>query len=63
MAGSDGDLPDLLREGVVGVKAFMIHSGVDEFPAVTGTHTFLSHYNSLVRSLIVCLSVTLRIQV
>lgn len=30
------DLEDLADAGVVGAKAFMIHSGIDDFPAVTG---------------------------
>lgn len=30
-----GDLPDLLRAGVFGIKCFMTHSGIDEFPNVS----------------------------
>ena len=32
------DLPDLLEAGVMGVKSFMIHSGLDEFPHVGVKH-------------------------
>ncbi|KAF3904703.1 Allantoinase [Orbilia brochopaga] len=34
--GNEADLVDLVREGVRGFKCFLIDSGVDEFPAVTG---------------------------
>ncbi|MCY7330308.1 MAG: amidohydrolase family protein, partial [Saprospiraceae bacterium] len=30
-----GDLPDLLRAGVFGIKCFLTHSGIDEFPNVS----------------------------
>ncbi len=30
--GNAGDLPGLARAGVLGCKAFLIHSGIDEFP-------------------------------
>lgn len=30
-----GDLDELLRSGVFGIKAFLTHSGIDEFPNVT----------------------------
>jgi allantoinase len=33
--GNAADLPALARAGVLGGKAFMVHSGLDEFPAVT----------------------------
>ena len=36
--GSLNDLPDLLDAGVMGVKSFMIHSGLDEFPHVGVKH-------------------------
>jgi allantoinase len=29
------DLPDLMRAGVFGIKCFLTHSGIDEFPNVT----------------------------
>ena len=29
------DLPDLMRTGVFGIKCFLIHSGIDEFPNVS----------------------------
>lgn len=32
------DLEDLLKAGVLGVKSFTIHSGLDEFPQVNATH-------------------------
>lgn len=32
------DLEDLLRAGVLGVKSFTIHSGIDDFPQVDETH-------------------------
>lgn len=32
------DLDDLLRAGVLGVKSFTIHSGIDDFPQVDETH-------------------------
>lgn len=28
------DLPELLRTGILGIKAFLVHSGIDEFPNV-----------------------------
>jgi len=33
--GNAGDLEPLVTEGVFGFKCFLVHSGVDEFPAVT----------------------------
>ncbi|MEO1497109.1 MAG: allantoinase AllB [Planctomycetota bacterium] len=33
--GNAGELPALLDAGAVGVKAFLCHSGIDEFPAAT----------------------------
>ncbi|PGH18687.1 allantoinase [Polytolypa hystricis UAMH7299] len=33
--GNEGELKDLVKEGVRGFKGFLIDSGVDEFPAVT----------------------------
>ena len=33
--GNAGEIPALLEAGVVGVKAFLVHSGIDEFPAAT----------------------------
>ncbi len=33
--GNAGNLPDLLDQNVLGVKAFLCHSGIDEFPAAT----------------------------
>jgi len=33
--GNTGELAALLKQGVVGFKCFLIHSGVDEFPNVT----------------------------
>lgn len=33
--GNLGDLPELARAGVLGCKAFLVHSGVDEFPNAT----------------------------
>ncbi|KAK6498983.1 hypothetical protein TWF481_011554 [Arthrobotrys musiformis] len=33
--GNDGDLRDLVKEGVRGFKCFLIDSGVEEFPAVS----------------------------
>jgi allantoinase len=35
VAGSAGELPALLAAGVLGIKAFLCDSGLDEFPAVT----------------------------
>ncbi|KAI5307513.1 hypothetical protein KEM55_008092 [Ascosphaera atra] len=35
--GNVAELKALVREGVRGFKGFLIHSGVDEFPAVTAT--------------------------
>ena len=32
------DLDDLLKAGVLGVKSFTIHSGIDDFPQVDETH-------------------------
>ena len=32
------DLDDLLHAGVLGVKSFTIHSGIDDFPQVDETH-------------------------
>jgi len=32
-----GDLDELLRSGVFGIKAFLTHSGIDEFPNITET--------------------------
>lgn len=31
------ELPDLMRSGVFGIKCFLTHSGIDEFPNVTET--------------------------
>lgn len=33
--GNTGDLPELARAGVLGCKAFLVHSGIDDFPNVT----------------------------
>jgi allantoinase len=33
--GNAEEIEPLIREGVLGVKAFLIHSGIDEFPNVT----------------------------
>ncbi len=33
--GNGGDLADLAAAGVLGCKAFMVHSGIDEFPNAT----------------------------
>ncbi len=33
--GHAGDVAPLLREGVCGMKAFLVHSGIDEFPAAS----------------------------
>ncbi|HEY6562794.1 MAG TPA: allantoinase AllB [Polyangiaceae bacterium] len=33
--GNTLDLPELARGGVLGCKAFLVHSGIDEFPNVT----------------------------
>ncbi|HMP75112.1 MAG TPA: allantoinase AllB [Kiritimatiellia bacterium] len=33
--GHVGDLDALIRAGVLGVKAFLVHSGIDDFPAAT----------------------------
>lgn len=33
--GNTEDLPELLNSGVLGIKAFLSHSGIDEFPNVT----------------------------
>ncbi|KAI5305181.1 GABA/polyamine transporter [Ascosphaera pollenicola] len=35
--GNTGELKALVKEGVRGFKGFLIHSGVDEFPAVTAS--------------------------
>jgi len=35
--GNAGDLPGLARAGALGCKAFLIHSGIDEFPNATET--------------------------
>lgn len=35
VAGSASELPALIDAGVLGVKAFLCHSGIDEFPAAT----------------------------
>ncbi|MFT3911160.1 MAG: allantoinase AllB [Ferruginibacter sp.] len=32
--GNLNDLDDLINEGVVGIKCFLVHSGIDEFPNV-----------------------------
>ncbi|MFP5040190.1 allantoinase AllB [Parasediminibacterium sp. JCM 36343] len=32
--GNSGDLPALMDAGVLGVKCFLVHSGIDEFPNV-----------------------------
>jgi allantoinase len=33
--GNENDLNDLIANGVMGLKAFLIHSGIEEFPNVT----------------------------
>jgi len=33
--GNYADLPDLMRAGVFGIKCFLTHSGIDEFPNVS----------------------------
>lgn len=33
--GHTEDLPALIRAGVLGAKAFLVHSGIDDFPAAT----------------------------
>jgi len=33
--GNAGQLPALIAAGVLGVKAFLVHSGIDEFPSVS----------------------------
>jgi allantoinase len=33
--GNEGELEPLARRGVLGFKAFMVHSGIDDFPNVT----------------------------
>jgi allantoinase len=33
--GNYKDLEELIQQGVLGIKAFLIHSGIDEFPNVT----------------------------
>jgi len=33
--GNEFDLPELFEGGVLGCKAFLVHSGIDEFPNVT----------------------------
>jgi allantoinase len=33
--GNFKDLPDLMRAGVFGIKCFLTHSGIDEFPNAT----------------------------
>lgn len=45
-----GDLEELIRSGVLGIKAFLTHSGIDDFPNVTETDlekgmAILSKYN------------------
>lgn len=35
--GNVGALPALIESGVLGVKAFLVHSGIDEFPNATET--------------------------
>jgi len=32
------DIEDLIKEGVFGIKGFLIHSGIDDFPNVTKEH-------------------------
>jgi len=36
--GNAGDIESLIAHGVLGFKAFLTHSGIDEFPNVTETH-------------------------
>lgn len=36
--GNENDLEPLITRGVLGFKAFLTHSGIDEFPNVTETH-------------------------
>lgn len=36
--GNEDEIEPLIRRGVLGFKAFLIHSGIDEFPNVTETH-------------------------
>jgi allantoinase len=33
--GSEADLEELIKDGVLGIKAFLTHSGIDEFPNIT----------------------------
>ncbi|HMP88670.1 MAG TPA: allantoinase AllB [Kiritimatiellia bacterium] len=33
--GNEKDIPSLLKKGVLGVKAFMVYSGIPDFPAAT----------------------------
>ena len=33
--GNDKDIEPLIKKGVLGFKAFLTHSGIDEFPNVT----------------------------
>ena len=33
--GNKDDLADLIKAGVLGIKCFLVHSGIDEFPNVT----------------------------
>ncbi len=35
--GNTADLTPLIRAGVMGLKAFLVHSGIDDFPNVTAT--------------------------
>ena len=36
--GNEDEIGPLIRQGVLGFKAFLTHSGIDEFPPVTETH-------------------------
>ena len=36
--GNENDIEPLINSGVLGFKAFLTHSGIDEFPNVTETH-------------------------
>ena len=36
--GNENDIESLIARGVLGFKAFLTHSGIDEFPNVTETH-------------------------
>lgn len=38
--GNQGELADLIQAGVFGLKAFLTHSGIDDFPNATGSDVF-----------------------